>query len=229
MRILLVEDNENLAKAVATALLDQRYIVDIVRDGEPAWQQVNMLAYDLILMDIMLPRLDGVNLCRRLRSHGYTTPILMLTGRDTTTDKVASLDAGADDYLVKPVDLQELLARIRALLRRGSSLSSPVLEWGDLHLDPSTYEVTYQNKPLHLTPKEYSLLELFLRNGRRVLSRSVIIEHLWSLDDPPEEDTVKAHVKSLRHKLKAVGAPSDIIETVRSVGYRLNGNSEIKV
>lgn len=226
MRILLVEDNESLAKAVATALLDQRYTVDIVRDGETAWQQVNILAYDLILMDIMLPQLDGVSLCRRLRSHGHSTPILMLTGRDTTTDKVASLDAGADDYLVKPVDLQELLARIRALLRRGSSLSPPVLEWGNLHLDPSTYEVTYQNQYLHLTPKEYSLLELFLRNGRRVLSRSVIIEHLWSLDDPPEEDTVKAHVKSLRHKLKAVGAPSDIIETVRSVGYRLNANPE---
>lgn len=224
MRILLVEDNESLAKAVATALLDQRYIVDIVRDGETAWQQVNMLAYDLILMDIMLPQLDGVSLCKRLRSYGYNIPILMLTGRDTTTDKVASLDAGADDYLVKPVDLQELLARIRALLRRGNSLSPPVLEWGNLHLDPSTYEVTYQNQPLHLTPKEYNLLELFLRNGRRVLSRSIIIEHLWSLDDPPEEDTVKAHVKSLRHKLKAVGAPSDVIETVRSVGYRLNAN-----
>ncbi len=224
MRILLVEDNESLAKAVATALLDQRYIVDIVRDGETAWQQVNILAYDLILMDIMLPQLDGVSLCRRLRSHAHSTPILMLTGRDTTTDKVASLDAGADDYLVKPVDLQELLARIRALLRRGNSLSSPVLEWGNLHLDPSTYEVTYQNQYLHLTPKEYTLLELFLRNGRRVLSRSVIIEHLWSLDNPPEEDTVKAHVKSLRHKLKAVGAPSDIIETVRSVGYRLSSN-----
>ncbi len=221
MRILLVEDDVPLAEALAEALIDQRYVVDVVNDGEAAWQQVKALAYDLILLDMMLPKLDGVGLCQRLRSHGYGIPILMLTARDTTTDKVAGLDAGADDYVVKPIDLQELFARIRALLRRGNSPSSPILEWGSLHLDPSTYEVTYEEQPLHLTPKEYNLLELLLRNGRRVLSRSVIIEHLWSLEDPPEEDTVKAHIKSLRQKLKAVGAPNDLIETVHSVGYRL--------
>jgi len=221
MRILLVEDDVPLAEALAEALIDQRYVVDVVNDGEAAWQQVKALAYDLILLDMMLPKLDGVGLCQRLRSHGYGIPILMLTARDTTTDKVAGLDAGADDYVVKPIDLQELFARIRALLRRGNSPSSPILEWGSLHLDPSTYEVTYEEQPLHLTPKEYNLLELLLRNGRRVLSRSVIIEHLWSLEDPPEEDTVKAHIKSLRQKLKAAGAPNDLIETVHSVGYRL--------
>lgn len=221
MRMLLVEDDVPLAEALAEALIDQRYVVDVVNDGEAAWQQVKALAYDLILLDMMLPKLDGVGLCQRLRSHGYGIPILMLTARDTTTDKVAGLDAGADDYVVKPIDLQELFARIRALLRRGNSPSSPILEWGSLHLDPSTYEVTYEEQPLHLTPKEYNLLELLLRNGRRVLSRSVIIEHLWSLEDPPEEDTVKAHIKSLRQKLKAVGAPNDLIETVHSVGYRL--------
>lgn len=219
--MLLVEDDVPLAEALAEALIDQRYVVDVVNDGEAAWQQVKALAYDLILLDMMLPKLDGVGLCQRLRSHGYGIPILMLTARDTTTDKVAGLDAGADDYVVKPIDLQELFARIRALLRRGNSPSSPILEWGSLHLDPSTYEVTYEEQPLHLTPKEYNLLELLLRNGRRVLSRSVIIEHLWSLEDPPEEDTVKAHIKSLRQKLKAVGAPNDLIETVHSVGYRL--------
>lgn len=221
MRMLLVEDDVPLAEALAEALIDQRYVVDVVNDGEAAWQQVKALAYDLILLDMMLPKLDGVGLCQRLRSHGYGIPILMLTARDTTTDKVAGLDAGADDYVVKPIDLQELFARIRALLRRGNSPSSPILEWGSLHLDPSTYEVTYEEQPLHLTPKEYNLLELLLRNGRRVLSRSVIIEHLWSLEDPPEEDTVKAHIKSLRQKLKAAGAPNDLIETVHSVGYRL--------
>jgi DNA-binding response OmpR family regulator len=221
MRILLVEDDLNLAETLAQALIDQRYVVDVVNDGEAAWQQVNILVYDLIVMEMVLPKLDGVSLCNRLRSYGYGIPILMLTALDTTTDKVAGLDAGADDYVVKPVDLQELLARIRALLRRGSSPSPPVLEWDNLLLNPSTFEVTYENQPLHLTPKEYSLLELFLRNGRRVLSRSVIIEHLWSLENPPEEETVKAHIKSLRQKLKAVGAPNDLIETVHSIGYRL--------
>ncbi len=221
MRILLVENDLNLAETLAQALIDQRYVVDVVNDGEAAWQQVNTLVYDLIVMDMVLPKLDGVSLCKRLRSHGYGIPILMLTALDTTADKVAGLDAGADDYVVKPVDLQELLARIRALLRRGSSPSPPVLEWDNLLLNPSTFEVTYENQPLNLTPKEYSLLELFLRSGRRVLSRSVIIEHLWSLENPPEEETVKAHIKSLRQKLKAVGAPNDLIETVHSIGYRL--------
>ena len=221
MRMLLVEDDVPLAEALAEALVDQLYVVDVVNDGEAAWQQVKALTYDLILLDMMLPKLDGVTLCHRLRSHGYGIPVLMLTARDTTTDKVTGLDAGADDYVVKPIDLQELFARIRALLRRGSSLSAPILAWGSLHLDPSTYEVTYEERPLHVTPKEYNLLELFLRNGRRVLSRSVIIEHLWSLEDPPEEDTVKAHIKSLRQKLKMMGAPNDLIETVHSVGYRL--------
>lgn len=221
MRILLVEDDVPLAEALAEAFIDQRYVIDVVNDGEAGWQQVKTLAYDLILLDIMLPKLDGVSLCQRLRSNGYGIPILMLTARDTTTDKVTGLDAGADDYVVKPIELQELFARIRALLRRGSSPSPPILAWGSLHLDPSTYEVTYESQILHLTPKEYNLLELLLRNGRRVLSRSVIIEHLWSLVDPPEEDTVKAHIKSLRQKIKAVGAPNDLIETVHSVGYRL--------
>ena len=221
MRFLLVEDDVPLAEALAEALIDQRYVVDVVNDGEAAWQQVKVLAYDLILLDMMLPKLDGVSLCQRLRFHGHGIPILMLTARDTTTDKVAGLDAGADDYVVKPIELQELLARIRALLRRGSAPSSPILQWGSLHLDPSTYEVTYENQLLHLTPKEYNLLELLLRNGRRVLSRSVIIEHLWSLLDLPEEDTVKAHIKSLRQKIKAVGGPKDMIKTVYGVGYHL--------
>jgi DNA-binding response OmpR family regulator len=145
----------------------------------------------------------------------------MVTARDTSSDKVVGLDSGADDYMVKPLDLQELLARIRALLRRGSTSGPPILEWGNLQLDPATYEVSYSQKLLRLTPKEYSLLELLLRNERRILSRSMIIEHLWSLENPPEEDTVKAHIKSLRKKLKAVNAPNDFIETVHGLGYRL--------
>ncbi|HEY9651727.1 MAG TPA: response regulator transcription factor [Coleofasciculaceae cyanobacterium] len=221
MRILIVEDDTSLAEALAEALIDQRYTVDIVTDGETAWEQVRATSYDLILLDVMLPKLNGVYLCQRLRSQNYSTPILMVTARDTSIDKVMGLDAGADDYVIKPVDLPELLARIRALLRRGSSTSSPILKCGDLHLDPSTHEVYYKDKLLRLTPKEYSLLELLLRNGRRILSRSIIIEHLWSFDNPPEEDTVKAHIKSLRQKLRAASAPNDLVETVHGLGYRL--------
>ncbi|MBE9125964.1 MULTISPECIES: response regulator transcription factor [unclassified Coleofasciculus] len=220
MKLLLVEDDLPLAEALAEALTDQQYVVDVVNDGEDGWNQITALEYDLILLDMMLPTLDGVSLCRRVRSHGCNSPILMITARDTSTDKVNSLDAGVDDYIVKPVDLPELLARVRALLRRGTT-SAPVLEWGGLQLNPSTHEVTYNEEPLHLTPKEYSFLELFLRNGRRVLNRNFIIDHLWSLEEPPSEDTVKAHIKSLRHKLKKVGAPDNLIETVHSVGYRL--------
>lgn len=221
MRILLVEDDLRLAETLAEALTDQRYVVDVVTDGETGWEQVKVLNYDLMLLDLMLPELDGMSLCQRLRSHGYSMPVLMLTACDTVTDKINGLDAGADDYVVKPVDLGELFARVRALLRRGNSCSPPILEWGNLRLDPSTYEVNYADEPLHLTPKEYSLLELLLRNGRRVLSRSVIIEHIWSLEAPPEEDTVKVHIRSLRQKLKAAGAPDNLIETVHSMGYRL--------
>ncbi|MGA9382103.1 MAG: response regulator transcription factor [Phormidium sp.] len=221
MRILLVEDDFRLAETLAEALTDQRYVVDVVSDGETGWEQVKVLNYDLMLLDLMLPELDGMSLCQRLRSHGYSMPVLMLTACDTVTDKINGLDAGADDYVVKPVDLGELFARVRALLRRGNSCSPPILEWGNLRLDPSTYEVSYANKPLHLTPKEYSLLELLLRSGRRVLSRSIIIENIWSLESPPEEDTVKVHIRSLRQKLKASGAPDNLIETVHSMGYRL--------
>jgi DNA-binding response OmpR family regulator len=220
MRILLVEDDLLLAETLAEALTDQRYVVDIVADGEAGWQQAKLLDYDLLLLDLMLPELDGIGLCHRLRSHGYKLPILMLTACDTIDDEINGLDVGADDYVVKPVDLQKLLARIRALLRRGSS-TLPILTWGELSLDPSTYEVSYQGNPIHLTPKEYSLLELLLRNGRRVLSRSVMLEHVWSLESPPEEHTVKVHIRGVRQKLKAVGADEDSIETVHGIGYRL--------
>jgi DNA-binding response OmpR family regulator len=221
MRILLVEDDAALGEALAEALVDQRYVVDVARDGEKGWQQVTTLPYDLVLLDVTLPKLDGMRLCQRLRTQGYHLPLMMLTARDTSADKISGLDAGADDYVVKPFDLPELLARIRALLRRGSSIAAPILQWGELRFNPSTYEVTYGDRPLRLTPKEFSILELLLCNGRRVLSRSAMIEHVWSLEEPPGEDTVKAHIKSLRYKLRIAGAPDDLIETVHGLGYRL--------
>ncbi len=221
MRILLVEDDIQLAEALVEALSDSGYIVDWVQDGEDGWLQSRSIEYGLAILDVMLPGVDGIELCRRLRSTGLLLPILMLTARDTSTDKVRGLDAGADDYVVKPFDLQELLARIRALLRRESRQTSAVLSWGKLTLDPSTYDVAYDEVPLRLTPKEWSLLELLVRNGRRVLSRSLIVEHCWSLAAPPDDETVKSHLKSLRQKLRKAGSPNDFIETVYGLGYRM--------
>ena len=229
MRILLVEDDELIVEALVKVLTDQHYVVDVATDGQEGWELVKTFTYDMLLLDVVLPKLSGIKLCQQLRSQGNRIPILLLTALDNSTDKVIGLDAGADDYVVKPFNLQELLARIRALLRRGSStLLPPVLEWRDLRLDPSTCEVTYREQPLHLTPKEYSLLELFLRHSRRVFSQSVIIEHLWSFEELPEEDTVRAHIKGLRQKIKAVGAPADFIETVYGLGYRLRLPSSIE-
>jgi DNA-binding response OmpR family regulator len=221
MKILLVEDDDRISDAIVEDLSDQHYVVEVAHDGQSGWDLLDVFAYDLILLDVMLPKVDGITLCRRLRSKGCETPILMLTGRDTVGDRVIGLDAGADDYLVKPFNLEELSARVRALLRRGSVSQTPVLEWGDLRLDPSSCEVTYGQSPLMLSPTEYRLLEFFLRNGRRVFSRAQIIEHIWAFDQLPEEATVKAHIRSLRQKLEKVSAPPDLIETVYGLGYRL--------
>lgn len=225
MRLLLVEDDQHVTELLEEVLANQHYIVDIATDGQEAWDYVKTFQYDLLLLDVTLPKIDGINLCQQLRSKKYQMPILMLTARDTSHDQVAGLDAGADDYVAKPYKLQELLARIRALLRRGQPSLPPVLTWEGLCLDPNTTEATYQNSVLKLTPKEYRLLELFLRHSSRVLSRREIMENLWSFEDPPEEDAVKALIKRLRQKLKGVGTVDDFIETVYGLGYRLKSNS----
>ncbi len=221
MRILLVDDDEQLMEALASNLIEQHYAVDIATDGEAAWEYVSLFTYDLIVLDVMLPKLDGVSLCQRLRSEGYQMPILLLTAKDRSIDKVRGLNAGADDYVVKPFDFAELTARIRALLRRESRTLPPVLHWENLSLDSNTCNVTYKEQPLHLTPKEYALLELFLRNPKHVYSAGAIIENLWSFEDPPGEDAVRTHIKGLRQKLKQAGASANIIETVYGIGYRL--------
>jgi len=221
MRILLVEDDELVAEVLVKDLAAQNYAIDVAADGQAGWELVDAFTYDLILLDVNLPKLDGITLCRRLRSQGLLIPILLLTSHNSSCDKVMGLDAGADDYVTKPFDLDELLARIRALLRRGSSTLPPILEWGDLCLDPSTCEVTYNSEAIHLTPKEYGLLELFLRYSSRVFTRNAILEHLWSFEELPGEETVTAHIKGLRRKLKAAGLSQDPIETVYGIGYRL--------
>ncbi len=221
MRILIVEDDELTARALVPILTHQNHVVEIAVNGETAWDLIKTFNYDLMLLDVAAPDVDGVSLCRRIRARGLHTPILLLTDHDSCHEKAIGLDAGADDYVVKPFDEEELVARVRALLRRGTISSQPVLEWGLLQLDPSSCEVTYNDQPLLLTPKEYALLELFLRNSRRVFSCGVILEHLWAYEETPGEEAVRTHIKGLRQKLKAAGAPGDLIETVYGIGYRL--------
>ncbi|MDY6901077.1 MAG: response regulator [Cyanobacteriota bacterium] len=221
MKILVVEDDEFVAQALSAVLTHHNYAVEVASDGEQGWELVQAFDYDLIILDITLPKLDGISLCRKIRSGGWLIPIMLVTGCDSSHEKATGLDAGADDYVVKPFEEEELVARVRALLRRGKVNFQPVLEWGNLRLDPTSCEVDYNSKNLSLTPKEYSLLELFLRNSRRVFSCGMILEHLWSYEDIPSEEAVRTHIKGLRMKLKAVGAPNNLIETVYGIGYRL--------
>lgn len=223
MRVLVVEDDLHLAEVLTEALSDRAYSVDAVKDGESAWNWISSVSYDLIVLDVTLPKLDGISLCRRLRTapNNGTTPVLMLTARDTVADKILGLDAGADDYMVKPFDLEELMARVRALLRRGTLSTPSTITCGELQINPEMHDVTYSGELMQLTPKEYALIELLATSGRRILSRSSIIDRIWSLQDPPTEETVKSHIKGLRQKLRNAGAPEDFIETVHGVGYRL--------
>ncbi len=224
MKLLLVEDDWEISELLKEVLTDQQYVVDVATDGQEGWDFVEAFDYDLVLLDVMLPKLDGFSLCRQLRDRDYEMPVLMLTAKDTTAEKVQGLDAGADDYIVKPYKLDELLARVRALLRRGIASMSPILKWGNLSLNSNTCKVKYQEQALKLTPKEYCLLELFMRHGGKLLSRNAILENLWSFEEPPDEDAIKAHIRRLRKKLSKVGAANDFIETVYGLGYRLNSS-----
>ncbi|MGD1859524.1 MAG: response regulator [Leptolyngbyaceae cyanobacterium] len=221
MRVLLVDDDDALAALLTQQLTAQNYIVDRVADGETGWAYSSTFDYDLIILDWMLPQLDGIQLCQRLRSQGYGVPILLLTARDEQTDKIKGLETGADDYMIKPFDTAELLVRIRVLLRRSLTEAAPFLSWGDLCLDPVSCQVTYQEKPVSLTAKEYSLLELFLRHSHQVFSTNTLLDRIWSSEEFPSEATVRSHIRGLRRKLKGMGAPPDLIETVHGLGYRL--------
>jgi diguanylate cyclase (GGDEF)-like protein len=221
MKILVVEDDEANADMLTYMLSIQNYAVEVANDGEAAWELIMVYDYDLLLVDITLPHLDGISLCHRVRAHGYLVPIMLVTGRSSSHDQAIGLDAGADAYMVKPLDHEVLIARIRALLRRGGTAFQSVLNWGSLGLDPATREVTYAGQFLSLSPKEFSILEFFLRNGRRVFTYSVILDQLWAYEETPSEDAVRTHIKGLRQKFRGVGAPTDLIETVYGLGYRL--------
>ncbi len=226
MRILLVDDDELLMEALATDLIANHYAVDVATNGEMGWEFICLFNYNLVVLDLNLPDIDGITLCQKLRAQNHKMPILLLTASDDQQDKIRGLDAGADDYVVKPFDFQELTARIRALLRRDSQNILPILRWNDLTLDPKTCEVKYQEQILSLTPKEYALLELFLRYPKQVFSPGAIIESLWAGEDPPGEESVRTHIKGLRQKFQAVGMAKDTVQTVYGIGYRLKSTKD---
>ena len=224
MKILVIDDDDLLVDRLAADLLAQNYVVDTASDGLLGWEYATATPYDLIVLDINLPGLDGVSLCQRLRQWGYTGAILLLTGRSSSDDKVMGLNAGADDYLVKPYTLAELTARLRALLRRPQLVNSPTLSYGALQLDPNGSLVTVADRPVELSPKEYGLLELFLRHPDRIFSNALLLERLWSVEEAPGEETIRTHIKRLRRKLRQAGI-DDMIENVYSMGYRLKSEA----
>lgn len=221
MRILIVEDNRRLSHSLRVSLDDDGYAVDCAYDGEEGQEMAEMTAYDAIILDIMLPRRDGLEVCRELRRQRVRTPILLLTARDTVEDRVLGLDSGADDYLVKPFALAELRARIRALLRRDMPEKSAVLSAGDLVLDPAAHQVSRAGSVIELTAKEFSLLEYFLRNPNRLITREMAENHVWSYAFEGGSNLVDVYIRRLRRKIDDP-YPLKLIETVRGSGYKLN-------
>jgi two-component system response regulator MprA len=221
MRILVVDDEPAVRESLERALRLEGYEVEMAEGGQEALSSVASRAPDAVVLDVMMPTVDGLEVCRRLRGAGDRTPVLMLTARDTVGDRVAGLDAGADDYLVKPFALEELTARLRALLRRsGPESSHEVLRFQDLSLDPVAYEVKRGDREIELTRTEFQLLELFLRHPRQVLTRSIIFENVWGYDFGPDSNSLEVYVSYLRRKTEAGGEPR-LLHTVRGVGYVL--------
>jgi len=220
MRILLVEDNRRVSNAIKLSLVDDGYAVDSAYNGVDGEDLAEMTGYDVIILDIMLPERNGLEVCRNLRKKRVNTPILMLTARDTVDDRVTGLDSGADDYLVKPFAIQELRARLRALLRRESDDKSSQLRLGDLVLDPATHFVQRSGDSIELTTKEYALLEYFMRNPNRLITREMAETHIWSYDFQTSSNVVDVYIRRLRRKIDDP-YPVKLFETVRGSGYRL--------
>jgi len=226
MKILVVEDEERVAQFIQKGLKEEGHAVDVSHDGEDGGFLAEVNDYDLILLDVMLPKKNGITVCREVRARGVVTPVLMLTARDSVEDRVRGLDAGADDYLVKPFAFEELLARVRALLRRRSETKTPTLQMADLELDPMTRLVTRAGTPIRLTTKEYSLLEYLLRNPNKVLSRTLIGEHVWDMNFDPESNVIDVYVSHLRNKIDK-GHKVALLHTMRGQGYLLSEDSPL--
>jgi heavy metal response regulator len=220
MRILVVEDEMKVGSFIKRGLEAANYSVDVERDGEAGLRRLLEGSYDLMILDVMLPRLDGFNVMKEIRQRGIQTPILLLTARIAVADKVTGLDLGADDYLTKPFAFEELLARVRALLRRGAAAAPAVLTAADLTLDPATRQVTRGGKRIDLTSKEYALLEFLLRRRDQVLSRAVIAQHVWGVDYDTFTNVIDVYVNYLRKKIDS-GFEPKLIHTVRGFGYVL--------
>jgi len=220
MRLLVVEDEEKVARFVRRALEEELYAVDVAQDGESALEQTEVVPYDLIVLDLTLPKKGGFEVLHLLRQQGNKVPVLILTARTAVSSRVKGLDLGADDYLVKPFSIEELLARVRALLRRGRNEPITKLQAEDLVLDPATHEVYRDGKKIDLTGKEYALLEYFLRNPNRVLTRSMISEHVWDINFDTFTNVIDVYVNYLRNKIDH-GFERPLIHTVRGVGYVL--------
>jgi two-component system, OmpR family, response regulator MprA len=219
MRVLVVDDDEAVRRSLRHALLRDGYEVTVAADGVSALEHLSQPRHEAVVLDVLMPEPNGLEVCRTLRERGDRTPILMLTARDLVADRVAGLDAGADDYLVKPFALEELRARVRALLRR-SGVTDDTLRFADLEVDVAACRVRRGDRTLDLTRTEYALLELFIRNPRRVLTRTLMFESVWGYDFGPDSNSVWVYVSYLRKKLEAAGEPR-LIQTVRGIGYVL--------
>jgi DNA-binding response OmpR family regulator len=219
MNVLIVEDNPSVARFLRQAMTESGYAAQVLRDGVLALETAVHTRFDLILLDVMLPGMNGFEVCRRLRERHVTTPILIITAKDTLEDKIEGLDGGADDYIVKPFQAAELLARARALLRRGAS-GPAILRVGDLALDPATRQASRAGKTVRLSATEYTLLEYLMRNAGRVLPRSLILEHVWQYDFEGNDNVIDVYIGYLRSKLDKGFSPA-LIQTVRGVGFRI--------
>jgi two-component system, OmpR family, copper resistance phosphate regulon response regulator CusR len=225
MRILLAEDDPRISKFVAKGLREQSYAVDVSADGEAALYQADINTYDLFILDVMIPRVDGFAVCRKLRESGNRSPILMLTARDAVEDRISGLDSGADDYLIKPFSFPELLARLRALLRRPKDVRAAEIAIADLVLDPSGRRVFRANSPIIVTTKEYALLEYLARNEGRIVGREEIAEHVWDDSFDPFSNLIEVYVNRLRKKIDLPGMVS-LLHTKRGAGYSLGAGDK---
>jgi len=220
MTILVVEDEYKITRFIQRGLEMEHYTVDVAYDGEEALSKLGVNDYDLIILDLMLPKKDGIEVCKEIRERKIDTPVVMLTARDTIEDRIKGLDQGADDYIVKPFAFGELLARIRALLRREKTVKRSVLQVSDLVLDPATHEVTRADKPITLTSKEYRLLDYFMRRPGQVCTRTMIGEHIWGYNFVDSSNVIDVSVSNLRKKVDG-DATLQLIKTVRNVGYKI--------